>query len=123
MQFTSTGTTVFIENLELRCRVGKHAPERKTLQTVIVDVACEVSPAAISSDFMRASVDYVPIVSGIKALGDESKSRKLIETLAEEIAKICFQDPKVSKATITIRKPKKLPGVEAVGVTRTFTRS
>lgn len=116
-------TVVFVEGLALSCYVGVPDEERNTPQTVLIDIACTARSPRVEGDEIDATVDYAPIVRKVRALGVSTRKRKLIETLAEEIAAICFEDSRVAIAEVTIRKPRKLPDCDAVGVRRTFERS
>ncbi|HWU24402.1 MAG TPA: dihydroneopterin aldolase [Candidatus Paceibacterota bacterium] len=121
MSFTSTSTTVMVEDFRVEAFVGQHAPEREQLQVVSVSIICTLINPAVINDELENSFDYVPIVEEVKALA-VSRKRRLIETFAEEIAKACFAYPHVKSAVVSIRKPHKLPSVAAVGIERTFER-
>jgi dihydroneopterin aldolase len=122
MSFTSTNTTVHIENLQVEAYVGQHAPEREQLQVVCISITCTLANPDVLNDQLNNSFDYVPVVGEVRALAIQRK-RRLIETFAEEIADCCFSCPLVETVIVSVRKPHKLPGVGAVGTTRTFIRS
>ena len=112
-------TTILVEDLEIEAYVGQHAPEREQLQTVVISIACSLKDPIVSADAIENTFDYLPIVTEVKALAVAGK-RRLIETLAEEIALLCLNSSKAESVVVSIRKPNKLPGVKAVGITRTF---
>jgi 7,8-dihydroneopterin aldolase/epimerase/oxygenase len=114
-------TTVQIEGLEIPAHVGLNAPERDVLQTIVIDITCTLRSPAVPNDDLSQSADYVPIVAAVRELVT-NKRRRLIETLAEEIAEVCFEQQHVVCCEIRISKPQKLPSTRAVGVTRTFTK-
>lgn len=114
-------TRILIQGLRLECCVGVSRGERETRQSVEVDVQSELTQPRIAKDDISCTVSYSDLVKDIRVLVGE-RSFILLETMAEEIAKTCFQDPRIERLTITLRKPKKLPACEAVGVERTFVR-
>lgn len=116
-----TETKVIVEDLRLEAYVGLDDPEMNALQTIAIDITCMLAEPAVPREDITGTVDYVPVVERIRALATERK-RRLIETFAEEVAEICLEDPNAGTVVVSIRKPNKFPGIQAVGVTRTFTR-
>lgn len=116
-----TQTTIHIEDLRLDAYVGLHAPERDQLQAIAIDITCTIADAAVPEDDLERTVDYVPIIEEVRKLASAHK-RCLIETLAEEIAAVCFGNARAKSVLVSVRKPHKLPAVAAVGITRTFER-
>lgn len=113
-------TWVYVERLDLLAYVGIGAKERRMPQRVVIDLCCQVDLGA--QDELSATFDYAPVVKEVKSLCLEN-DRKLIETLAQEIARACFADARVTKVRVSVAKPRKLPGCDAVGTTRTFRRT
>ena len=121
--FGYTEMNVFGEKIELWCCVGLKAKERKEKQLVVISFACmPCEPTFIRHDDIRTTIDYKPIYSGIMALGRSNRSRRLIETLAHEVALICFKNKKVEQVAVSVQKPNKLPGCKSVGVEILFKR-
>ncbi|HEX8591429.1 MAG TPA: dihydroneopterin aldolase [Candidatus Paceibacterota bacterium] len=114
-------TQVRVEDLHLEAYVGLYAPERDQLQTIAIDIVCELENPEVLDEDLANSVDYVPLVEEVKGL-TKSQRRHLIETLAEEIAQVCLRKERTKTVLVSIRKPHKLPGVKAVGITRLFER-
>jgi 7,8-dihydroneopterin aldolase/epimerase/oxygenase len=119
--FKCSATHVKVEGLVTPARVGLHADERGELQPVSIDITCELSRAEVPGDDLGNSLDYVPLVRSVRRIAAE-QSRRLIETLAEEVALVCFGLSGVESVTVSVSKPQKLDRCAAVGVTRTFTR-
>ena len=117
----SISTQILIEGLLVPTWIGHRQPERNEQQNILVNITCELRFPSVPSEKLAGSVDYGPIVNTIKTIAGERK-RRLIETFAEEIAEICFENTNVLRATISVRKPHKLPQVAAVGCTRIFER-
>jgi 7,8-dihydroneopterin aldolase/epimerase/oxygenase len=103
--------------LSFDCRIGFHDYERHIRQRVVVDFE-------VDTDFRRNGLEDDP--DGIvdyylvnKALGEHlaERSYKLIEALAEDVARIlCTRFP-VSRATVRVTKtPFDMPNVGSVAV-------
>lgn len=107
---------VFIRDLHLRCVIGANDWEREVRQDVLVNVELhtDTRPAAASDDLSDA-VDYKTLGKKIIALV-ESSSFFLVETMAEEIAAICLDDPRVQSTLVRVEKPGALRFAESVGV-------
>lgn len=114
-------TVIHIKGLSIPALVGLHAPERESLQTVYIDIDCTLAEPEVFGEDLANSIDYAPIVEQIRS-ACVYRERRLVETLAREIADICFKHPHAAEVRVTVLKPKKLPGCEAVGVTTTFAR-
>jgi dihydroneopterin aldolase len=87
-----------------------------------VDVQCALATPGIIGDNIDCTVNYGPLANEIRLIG-KTGSRKLLEAFAVEIAELCFTRLAVSHVTVEVRKPKKVPGCDAVGVRRTFSRN
>ena len=121
MSIHSTRTTVHVDDLRIEAFVGQGAPERSQPQVVSISIVSTLTDPEVRNDNLEESFDYVPIVNQIKELA-LARSRKLIETLAEEIAEIVLANVRVKSVIVSVRKPHKLPAVAAVGIERTFER-
>ncbi len=116
-----TETIVHIKGLSVLAYVGLHAPERNEPQKLYIDIDCVLRNAVVARENLASSVDYVPIAEAVRKICVSTR-RKLIETLAEEISVVCFEQPQTHTVRIRICKPYKMPDCESVGVTRVFTR-
>ncbi|MEM7280824.1 MAG: dihydroneopterin aldolase [Pseudomonadota bacterium] len=96
---------VLITGLEIEAIVGVYAWERDTKQTVIVDLemATDIAKAAATDDLMHAC-DYDAIAKRLLSFV-EASSYQLVETLAEEIAKVVRQEFDVPWVRVTLHKP------------------
>ncbi len=105
-----------IRGLSLTCHIGVPDEERATPQEVRADIALELThPLSGLAEELTATVDYDALS---RRLAEEAARipRKLIETLAEDLAAVCKATPHVARASITIRKYI-LPQTEHVSVT------
>lgn len=121
--FTSACSTIFLEKMHLSCRIGVPDEERSQAQIILVTVRCVLGDLKMDHDLMEASLNYHTLADQIQALGEPSRSRRLLETLAAEIAEICFVDQRVQEVCVEVKKPKRLENVEYVGVERRFRRT
>lgn len=110
---------LFLEGLELPCRVGCTEPERQTLQSLRCDVKlfCESLQEAGRADDLERSVDYRLATDMIAAVQD--KEFLLIERVAEVLAELALAQPLVHSVQVTVRKRPPVQGLEFAGVTIT----
>ena len=113
---------ICIRDLSLRCVIGVFPGERRARQDVIISIAlgCDARPAA-RSDRITDAVDYKAIKKKVIQLV-EGSGFHLIETLADRIASVCLEDPKVRSATVTVDKHGALRFARSVGVEITRSR-
>lgn len=114
---------IYIRDLMLRCIIGIYPDERKNKQDVIINVtmAGDFSAAGRSDDIADA-VNYKEIKQEIVRFV-EGSSFNLIETLAERLAAICLNHPKVVEATISVDKPGALRFARSVAFEITRSKS
>jgi 7,8-dihydroneopterin aldolase/epimerase/oxygenase len=106
---------VFIRNLEILAQIGIHGREKGTEQPVRINVDMAVEDGGINDDCLASVVDYETIANKIRALAAAGHIN-LAETMAERIAALCFEDPRVRSARVRVEKLYALPGAEAAGV-------
>jgi dihydroneopterin aldolase len=102
--------TTGLKGLQIDCIVGIHEHERKTPQTVSIDIELDYDfEAAAGSDAIDDSVDYdaaARIVTGLV----QRRAFQLIETMAEETAATLLgQMTSVRTVRLEIRKPAAVP--------------
>ena len=114
---------VVIRGLEVWSMIGVPDKEREHAQRLLIDV--EVVPkqdfADLDDDIANA-VDYFALSQKVKAVAESGEERRLIETLAADVATVAMEDEAVFKVTVRIRKFI-LPDTEFVGVELTRSRS
>jgi FolB domain-containing protein len=107
---------IFIRDLALRCIIGVQDFERKEKQDVLINLELEAdlsTPGA--SDDIGDTVDYKTLKKRIIALVEDSRF-KLVEALAEAIARTALEDPKVERVKVLVEKPGALRFARSVGV-------
>jgi len=113
---------IHIRDLALRCLIGVFPEERREKQDVIINIVLECDHrAAARSDKLEDAVDYKSIKKNVVALVEVSRFN-LIETLADRIAALCLENPRVSSVTVTVDKPGALRFARSVAVEITRTR-
>ena len=96
--------------------------ERREGQVFRVDLGLLLDTrTAARSDDLRDTVDYGSLVAKVKK-AIESDPVDLIETLAERVAGICLEDPRVVEAEVTVHKPSAPIEATFDDVTLTITR-
>lgn len=97
---------IFIERMQFFGYHGFHAEEQRLGQRFEVDLAIETSTKSAGlTDELIDTVSYSRLYAIAKEI-TEGEPRRLIETVAEEIAlAVLREDPRVEAATVTVRKP------------------
>ena len=107
---------VFIEALEVECVIGIYDWERKIRQPVVLDIEMDFDnrvPAA--SDAIEDTLDYKAVSKRLIQFVSES-SYGLVETLAENCAKIIVEEFAVKHVRLKLSKLGAVRGARAVGV-------
>jgi len=96
---------VFLRDLRVETIIGIFEWERTTRQVVAIDLemAADIARAA-ASDSIEDALDYKAI------------SKRLIESLAEEIARVVRDEFSVPWVKVTLSKPGAIRGARDVGV-------
>ncbi|WP_026877696.1 dihydroneopterin aldolase [Jiangella gansuensis] len=116
------------DRIELRglTATGRHgwfSHERETGQLFRVDVSLGVDTrAAARSDDLTDTVDYGSLADRVVGLV-EGEPVRLVETLAQRIADLCLEDPRVEDAEVTVHKPEAPITVPFDDVTVTIRRA
>ena len=96
--------TILIEQLELSAHIGVPDEERVKAQRLAVSLRLELARDFRElNDDIAKTVDYFAVCTAIKALAT-ARPRRLIETLAEEIAAIVLRDFVVAAVEVELRK-------------------
>ena len=110
---------VFIKNLQVETIIGIFNWEREVRQVVSIDLAMEFdNKKAAKSDDIEDALDYKKIGKRVSSYVERSKF-KLVERLAEQIAKLVLKEFPVSSLMVSVTKPGALRGSESVGISIT----
>lgn len=96
---------IVIDGLEVWAHHGVLPHEHELGQRFVLDVALEVDLApAGSSDELADTVDYGALAQAIhdRVAGER---HDLLERVAERVAELVLDDPRVRSAEVTVRKP------------------
>ena len=108
---------VFIKDLEVEAVIGVYDWEREVRQLILINLEMNFNTKkAGRSDRIDDALNYKNISKCIIELTESSKS-KLIENLAQKIAKTVLSEFPVSSVIVTVEKPGALRGSKSVGVT------
>jgi dihydroneopterin aldolase len=107
---------VLVRDLVMFCSIGVHAHEELAKQRIRLNLWLDVAEDGRPlDDKIENVVCYDEIISGIRRIVDEGHVR-LIETLAERIARSCLGDPRVLRIRVQIEKLDVYTDVGSVGV-------
>lgn len=112
----SSHDKIILEAITCRCRIGVPAAERRRRQTIHVDAELELNlTRAGMSDDLRFSPDYQGLERLLRTCA-ETKERRLLEHLAEDLAHAALAfSKKIRAVTLRVRKkPAVMPKTGAV---------
>lgn len=114
---------VFIRDLIGSCALGIHNHEKGTRQRVRINLELAVTDdGRPEGDHIRDVVCYEEVTDDLRRLL-AGPHIHLVETLAEEIAALCFKDPRVMSARIRVDKLDVFADAESVGIEITRVRT
>jgi len=107
---------IFLQDLRVEAVIGIFEWERRVRQIVSLDIemATDVKTAA-ATDEIENALDYKSIAKHLIAT-IESSEFKLVETLAETLARIVVTDFGVAWVKLSVSKPGAIEGSQNVGV-------
>jgi len=107
---------VFVRDLVLMCRIGIYEREMNDRQRVRInlDLAVQEGSSPLDDDYGRV-VCYERIVKNVRSVVEDGHVN-LVETLAERLAAICLQDPRVRVARVRVEKLDAFADAQSVGV-------
>lgn len=110
---------IFIEGLKLSGKHGVHERERQESQEFLVDIRAEFDVRhASESDDLKDTLDYTQFATIAEDVVKKN-SFYLIERLAATIANRILEDGRITRVSVTIRKPAALSnGVPGITVVR-----
>lgn len=107
---------IHIRDLALRCILGVDDQERRERQDVVLQITLHADLGrACAADRFEDTVDYRAVKKRVVKLVEGSQFR-LVEALAEAVARSCLEDPRVAVADVTVEKPGALRFARTVAV-------
>jgi dihydroneopterin aldolase len=119
------GDRIFLHGLAVECIIGFIEWERRTKQTIVLDVEMPVDCArAAASDDVSDTLDYKKVAKRLIAFVSTSEF-KLVETLAHRAAMLILEEFSVDWVRLSVNKPGAIRHSKDVGVAvlRTARRS
>jgi len=112
----SCGDTIFLRGLAVECIIGFIDWERRVKQTISIDLELPVDcrNAAIR-DEVEDTLDYKKVAKRVIAFVEDSSFR-LVETLAERLARVLIEEFALEWVRVSINKPGAIRGSRDVGV-------
>jgi len=108
--------TVFLRDLKIDTVIGIYGWERRVRQTLIFDLEMSADVAkAAKTDKIEDALNYKSIAKRLRQYVGESEF-ELIETLAEECARIIREEFNVAWVKLTLNKKGAVRGATDVGV-------
>jgi len=100
----------------VRCILGVTEEERREKQDILINlVICTDLSKAGRTDRFEDALDYRTLKKKIMGMVEDSRYH-LVEALAERIAALCLDDPRVRRARVRVEKPGALRFARSVGV-------
>ena len=107
---------ITIKNILARGIIGVNDWEREKPQDILITVDLYAANRdATAPDDIKECVDYSDVVKKVIKHAENSK-RYTLEALAEDIAELCLEDPRVLKTTVRVEKPGAVRFTQSVGV-------
>ncbi len=107
---------VVIKNILARGIIGIREWERDLPQDILINIDVFTTERRQDApDKISECVDYSTLTKKVIHQAETAK-RFTVEALAEDIAKICLEDPRVLKTTVRVEKPGAVRFAESVGV-------
>ena len=100
---------VFIRDLVLDAQIGVYPEEKEGRQPIRINLSLDMRddgldhPDGIGPDDVARVVDYDGLAKRVRALVGRAHVQ-LVETMAEQIARLCLNDPRVLVARVRVEK-------------------
>jgi dihydroneopterin aldolase len=97
--------TIALEGLEIPCRVGVTADERRDARLLRVDVRLTpLDPSAYAADELEGTIDYATVATLVAGIAAE-REYKLVERLATVVADRLWALAPLAELTVVVSKP------------------
>ena len=108
---------VFLRGLNVDAAIGVYDHEHDTHQPLKIDIEAEVINRAdpLADQYDAEVLCYDKLAQNIRELATQTHT-KLVETFAEKIISLMFENPLVTKARVRIEKPQAVAQAAAAGV-------
>jgi dihydroneopterin aldolase len=108
--------TIFLKELTTETVIGIFDWEREVKQTIAIDLEMAVDiRRAARSDSIQDTLNYKGVAKRVLAFVEQSRFQ-LVETLAEETARLVLREFGVERVKLTLHKPGAIRHSKDVGV-------
>jgi dihydroneopterin aldolase len=108
--------TVFIQGLKVEAIIGAHNWEQRVPRVLVLDLELATNARlSAATDQLADALDYSTVTRRVKEVSAASRFR-LIESLAEKLARMLIEEFSVQWLRITVHKPGAVPATDSVGV-------
>lgn len=108
--------TIFLKELTTETVIGIFDWEREVKQTIAIDLEMAVDiRRAARTDSIADTLNYKGVAKRVLAFVEESRFQ-LVETLAEEVARLVLREFGVERVKLTLHKPGAIRHSKDVGV-------
>lgn len=107
---------IIISDLVARGVIGVNDWERKIKQEILINIIAmaDTRQAGVSDD-IQDCVDYKVLSKKVLAYA-ESAAPLTVESLANNLARLCLEDPKILRVIVRVEKPGAVRFAKSVGV-------
>jgi len=120
---SDSGDRIFLHGLAVECIIGFIEWERRTKQTIVIDVEMPVDCArAAATDDVADTLDYKKVAKRLISFVEGSEF-KLVETLAHRAALVVLDEFGVEWVRLSVNKPGAIRHSKDVGVAVLRTRA
>lgn len=114
-------TKIFVTGLRIEAEIGVYRHEMGRAQPLIVDVELDVPTAGVER--LADTLNYETVVKAARDVAAQGHIQ-LVEAFAERLARVCLEDPRVTRARVRVEKPLALaPDAAGAGVEITLVRA
>ncbi|WP_051908679.1 dihydroneopterin aldolase [Candidatus Odyssella acanthamoebae] len=107
---------ILIKDLVFDCFIGINAEEALVAQAIRLNLKCRVEmPTPDDQKYHGQFVCYDQLIRSITVLA-QGRHTHLVETLAEDIAQLCFENPRITKVWCCVEKLDVYSNASSVGV-------
>lgn len=106
---------MFVRDLVLPCRIGIYGHEQAGPQRIRINLNLAIDDIPADDDSLDTVVCYDDLVERVRKLVG-GPHINLVETLAEDISRLCLEDPRVLTAWVRIEKLDAVTDASSVGV-------
>ena len=106
---------LFVHDLVVATRIGVHPHEQQAAQRVRLSLDLGVADSGQAPATLAEVVDYAALTGRVRRLLGAGHV-DLVEQLAERVAALCLEDPRVRQVRVRVEKLDVMPDCAAVGV-------